>query len=124
VSASVTAQAYGDEASVGRAVRESGLDRSEVFLTTKFHPGRSDPLREIAYRIDRLGVDYVDLYLVHWPQGGATWAWPEMEHARAQLHAVDRRLELRRRRPRRGDGGGEVVAELSGSLPTGSFSSS
>jgi len=76
-----TAQAYGNEASVGRALRASGLARDEVFLTTKFHPGHSDPLREIAYSIERLGVDYVDLYLVHWPQGGATWAWPEMEHA-------------------------------------------
>ena len=66
-----TAQAYGNEASVGRALRESGLARDEVFLTTKFYPGRSDPLREIAYSIERLGVDYVDLYLGHWPQGGA-----------------------------------------------------
>ena len=37
------------------------------------------PAREIARSIERLGVDYVDLYLVHWPQGGATWAWPGME---------------------------------------------
>jgi diketogulonate reductase-like aldo/keto reductase len=81
-----TAQAYGNEASVGRALRESGLARDDVFLTTKFHPGRSDPLREIAYSVDRLGVDYVDLYLVHWPQGGATWAWPEMEHARERSY--------------------------------------
>src|ERR1043166_9699284 len=71
-----TAQAYGNEASVGRALRESGLARDEVFITTKFYPRRSDPLREIAYSIDRLGVDFVDLYLVHWPEGGATWAWP------------------------------------------------
>jgi diketogulonate reductase-like aldo/keto reductase len=81
-----TAQAYGNEASVGRALRESGLARDEVFLTTKFHPGRSDALREIAYSIERLGVDYVDLYLVHWPGGGATWAWPEMEHARERSY--------------------------------------
>jgi diketogulonate reductase-like aldo/keto reductase len=81
-----TAQAYGNEASVGRALRESGLARGEVFVTTKFNPGRSDPLREIAYSIDRLGVDYVDLYLVHWPQDGATWAWPEMEHARERSY--------------------------------------
>ena len=76
-----TAQAYGNEASVGRALRESGLARDEVFLTTKFHPGRSDPLREIAYSVQRLGVDYVDLYLVHWPQGGATWAGSGIESA-------------------------------------------
>ena len=81
-----TAQAYGNEASVGRALRESGVARDEVFVTTKFDPGRADPLREIAYSIDRLGVDYVDLYLVHWPAGGATWAWPEMEHARERSY--------------------------------------
>jgi diketogulonate reductase-like aldo/keto reductase len=82
-----TAQAYGNEASVGRALRESGIARDEVFITTKFHPGRRDPLREVAHSIERLGIDYVDLYLVHWPGGGATWAWPGMEAARARSYA-------------------------------------
>ena len=82
-----TAQAYGNESSVGRALRESGIARDEVFITTKFHPGRRDPLRESAYSIERLGVDYVDLYLVHWPGGGATWAWPGMEAARERSYA-------------------------------------
>jgi diketogulonate reductase-like aldo/keto reductase len=82
-----TAQAYGNEASVGRALRESGIVRDEVFVTTKFHPGRRDPLREAAYSIEQLGVDYVDLYLVHWPGGGATRAWPGMEAARTRNYA-------------------------------------
>jgi diketogulonate reductase-like aldo/keto reductase len=82
-----TAQAYGNEASVGRALRESGIPRHEVFITTKFHPARRDPLRESARSIERLGVDYLDLYLVHWPGGGATWAWPGMEAARARNFA-------------------------------------
>jgi diketogulonate reductase-like aldo/keto reductase len=82
-----TAQAYGNEPSVGLALRESGLAREEVFITTKFHPGRRDPLREAACSIERLGVDYVDLYLVHWPGGGAGWAWPGMEAARARSYA-------------------------------------
>ena len=82
-----TAQAYGNESSVGQALRESGIARDEVFITTKFHPGRRDPLREAAYSIEQLGVDYVDLYLVHWPGGGATWAWPGMEAARARSYA-------------------------------------
>ena len=82
-----TAQAYGNESSVGRALRESGIARDEVFITTKFHPGRRDPLREAAYSIEQLGVDYVDLYLVHWPGGGATWAWPGMEAARTRSYA-------------------------------------
>ncbi len=81
-----TAQAYGNESSVGRALRESGIARDEVFITTKFHPGRRDPLREAAYSIDQLGIDYVDLYLVHWPGGGPTWAWPGMEAARARSY--------------------------------------
>jgi diketogulonate reductase-like aldo/keto reductase len=81
-----TAQAYGNEASVGLALRESGIPRERVFITTKFHPGRRDPLREAACSIDRLGVDYVDLYLIHWPGGGATWAWPGMEAARERSY--------------------------------------
>ena len=59
----------------------------EVFITTKFHPGRRDPLREAAHSIEQLEVDYVDLYLVHWPGGGATWAWPGMEAACARSYA-------------------------------------
>src|SRR5437899_8392201 len=79
-----TAQAYGNEESVGRALRESGLPRDEVFITTKFYPGRSDPAVEAERSLERLGVDHVDLYIVHWPQGGPTWAWPGMEQAREQ----------------------------------------
>jgi 2,5-diketo-D-gluconate reductase A len=82
-----TAQAYGNESSVGQALRDSGIARDQVFITTKFHPGRRDPLREAAYSIEQLGVDYVDLYLVHWPAGGATWAWPGMEAALARSYA-------------------------------------
>ena len=41
-----------------------------LFLTTKFRPGRRDPERELGASLQRLGVDQVDLYLVHWPQGG------------------------------------------------------
>jgi diketogulonate reductase-like aldo/keto reductase len=82
-----TAQAYGNESSVGRALHESGVARDEVFITTKFHPGRRDPLREAACSIEQLQVDYVDLYLVHWPGRGATWAWPGMEAARARSYA-------------------------------------
>jgi diketogulonate reductase-like aldo/keto reductase len=82
-----TAQAYGNEESVGQALRESGLDRDEVFITTKFYPGRKDPAAELEGSLRRLGIDHVDLYIVHWPQGGATWAWPGMETARKHGHA-------------------------------------
>jgi diketogulonate reductase-like aldo/keto reductase len=77
-----TAQAYGNEESVGQALRESGVPRDEVFVTTKFYPGSRDPVEEAARSLERLGIDYVDLYIVHWPQGGPTWAWPGMERAR------------------------------------------
>ncbi|HEX4864551.1 MAG TPA: aldo/keto reductase [Acidimicrobiales bacterium] len=76
-----TAQAYGNEASVGKAVRESGVAREEIFLTTKFYPTRKDPAAEAISSLRRLGVDNVDLYIVHWPKGGPTWAWPGMEQA-------------------------------------------
>lgn len=78
-----TAQAYGNEESVGKALRESGVPREEVFLTTKFYPRAKsgDPCAEAERSVRRLGVDQVDLYIIHWPEGGPTWAWPGMEQA-------------------------------------------
>jgi diketogulonate reductase-like aldo/keto reductase len=77
-----TAQAYGNEGSVGQGLRESGVPRGEVFITTKFFPGGKDPVAEAERSLQRIGVDYVDLYIIHWPAGGPTWAWPGMEQAR------------------------------------------
>jgi 2,5-diketo-D-gluconate reductase A len=77
-----TAQAYGNEESVGRALKQSGVPRDEVFITTKFYPGSEDPVAEAEGSLSRLGVDYVDLYIIHWPQGGPTWAWRGMERAK------------------------------------------
>ena len=82
-----TAQAYGNEGSVGRALRASGVARGEVFITTKFFPRRKDPAAEAARSVERLGVEQVDLYIIHWPQGGPTWAWPGMERACEQGYA-------------------------------------
>jgi 2,5-diketo-D-gluconate reductase A len=82
-----TAQAYGNEESVGRALRDSGVAREDVFLTTKFYPAREDPAAEAEASLRRLGVDQLDLYIVHWPQKGPTWAWPGMEQARERGHA-------------------------------------
>jgi diketogulonate reductase-like aldo/keto reductase len=76
-----TAQDYGNEESVGEGLRASGVPRDEVFITTKFFPGRDDPAAEAERSLGRLGVGQVDLYLIHWPQGGPTWAWPGMEEA-------------------------------------------
>ncbi|GAA1676992.1 aldo/keto reductase [Kribbella yunnanensis] len=76
-----TAQDYRNEVSVGKAIRASGIPREEIFLTTKFRPVSDDPYAAAEQSLERLGLDYVDLYLVHWPQGGPTWAWPGMEKA-------------------------------------------
>ena len=77
-----TAQGYGNEASVGRGLRASGVARDDVFVTTKFVPGRRrDPVRELELSLERLDTDRVDLYLVHWPRGGPTRAWKGMERA-------------------------------------------
>ena len=74
-----TAQAYRNESSVGTALKQSELDRNDLFITTKFLPRAKDPVEEAERSLRRLGVDQVDLYLVHWPQDGSTWAWPGME---------------------------------------------
>src|SRR6202047_5630200 len=54
-----TAQAYGNEESVGRALRDSGLAREQVFITTKFYPRAKDPVVEAKASLERLGVEYV-----------------------------------------------------------------
>jgi 2,5-diketo-D-gluconate reductase A len=82
-----TAQAYGNEESVGRALRASGVPREEVFITTKLYPAHSDPAAEAEKSLRRIGVDQVDLYIVHWPQGGPTRAWPGMEAAQQAGYA-------------------------------------
>src|SRR5947209_10412144 len=51
-----TAQAYDNEESVGRALRDSGVPRDEIFLTTKFYPRAEDPASEIRSSLERLGV--------------------------------------------------------------------
>ena len=65
-----TAQGYGNEAAVGRAVAESGLDRAEVFLTTKISRANlaaRDFQDSVARSLDALRTDHVDLFLAHWP---------------------------------------------------------
>jgi 2,5-diketo-D-gluconate reductase A len=63
-----TATMYGNEAEVGRALRDSGLDRGEVFLTTKLPPSSAGQERAtLAASLRALGTEHVDLWLVHWP---------------------------------------------------------
>jgi len=83
-----TAQAYRNERSVGKALRDSGVPREEVFVTTKFYPGGGKDAETEAQRsLERLGVEFVDLYIIHWPQGGPTWAWDGMQRAQAAGYA-------------------------------------
>jgi 2,5-diketo-D-gluconate reductase A len=68
-----TAAVYRNEAEVGEGVRASGLDRAEVFVTTKLwndDQGYDSALRALEASLKRLGTDYVDLYLIHWPAPG------------------------------------------------------
>jgi 2,5-diketo-D-gluconate reductase A len=75
-----TAQAYGNEESVGVGLRDSAVPREEIFVTTKFVPRRgADPVAALEKSLRSLGVQYVDLYLIHWPEDGPTSAWPGME---------------------------------------------
>lgn len=65
-----TASVYGNESSVGRAVRESGIDRKELFITSKLwndDQGYDTALKAFEATLKRLGTDYLDLYLIHWP---------------------------------------------------------
>lgn len=78
-----TAALYRNEASVGRAIAASGVPRDDVFVTTKLQPSSRDPRAELEASLERLGLDAVDLYLVHWPTGAPDRHWPELEQAHA-----------------------------------------
>jgi diketogulonate reductase-like aldo/keto reductase len=68
-----TAAIYGNEKSVGKAIKESGVPRKEIFLTTKLwneDQRTGDPEKAFEQSLEYLGTDYVDLYLIHWPVPG------------------------------------------------------
>lgn len=85
-----TAAIYGNEAGVGEALRGSGLARESVFLTTKLwnaDQGHASALQALDASLARLGTDYVDLYLIHWPcpgRGRFVESWQALIEARAQ----------------------------------------
>jgi 2,5-diketo-D-gluconate reductase B len=89
-----TAQAYGNEEAVGRAIAQSGVKREEIFLTTKVWRSSLDAKgvkRSTAESLDRLGTGYVDLLLVHWPNdsipmGETLAAFAELKSAGKARH--------------------------------------
>ena len=88
-----TAAAYGNEAAVGRAIAASGIPRAELFVTTKLATedhGLSKAGAACSASLERLGLDYVDLYLVHWPapsQGKYVDAFGGLIQSRGEGHA-------------------------------------
>lgn len=80
-----TAEMYGNEKEVGQAVRDSGLDRADVFVTSKLNNGahgHDDALRAFDRTMEELGLDYLDLFLIHWPlpgNGDFVETWKAME---------------------------------------------
>ncbi len=86
-----TASMYRNEASVGAALRRSGLPREDVFVTTKLMPGRPSAARELDKSLTRLGLDYVDLYLIHWPlplANARMWRQLESLEERGRARAI------------------------------------
>jgi diketogulonate reductase-like aldo/keto reductase len=84
-----TAEMYGNEKEVGQAIRESGLDRSEVFVTSKLNNGfhaRDDALKAFDQTLDDLGFDYLDLFLVHWPLPGIGVDYVETWQAMEEIY--------------------------------------
>ena len=88
-----TAAAYGNEESVGQAIKESGVDRHDIFLTSKLwnaDHGYAETKAALDLSLQKLGTDYLDLYLIHWPNPKtfrAEWqernaqSWRAMEEA-------------------------------------------
>jgi 2,5-diketo-D-gluconate reductase A len=90
-----TAEMYGNEKEVGEAIRSSGLDREDVFVTSKLNNGAHEPqdAREAFDRtLSALGFDYVDLFLIHWPlptryDGDFVSTWKTLEEFRSDGRA-------------------------------------
>lgn len=97
-----TATIYGNEKEVGQGVRESGIDRKELFITTKLQGrdrGYDSTLKAFDKSLEMLGMDYIDLYLIHWPaspffhddwkrQNAETWRAFERLYREGRIKAI------------------------------------
>lgn len=91
-----TAMGYGNEESVGKAIKDSGIPREEIFITTKLFPGKPGYLsakENLELALKRLGTDYVDLYLMHWPSNNYavnlhTWQAFEELYSEGKVRAI------------------------------------
>jgi len=89
-----TAALYENEKGVGKAIRESGIKREDIFVTTKVwnsDQGYDSTLRAFDRSLDNLGFDYIDLYLVHWPVKGKykdTWRALETIYLQGRVRAI------------------------------------
>src|SRR5574344_429697 len=89
-----TAAYYNNEIQVGKAIRESGIPREEIFVTTKiWNSDQSADRQEDAFleSLNKLKLDYIDLYLIHWPVPGKfsdTWKYMEDFLASGKVHAI------------------------------------
>lgn len=82
-----TAAAYFNESEVGKAVKDSGIPREEIFITSKLwlqDYGYEAAKKGIAVSLEKLGVDYIDLYLLHQPYGDVAGAWKALEEAKEE----------------------------------------
>lgn len=99
-----TATVYGNEASVGAGIKKSGINREELFVTSKLwvdDSGYESAKKAFQTSLDKLGLDYLDLYLIHRPRGEVKASWKAMEelHKEGKIRAIgvsnfeDRHLE-------------------------------
>jgi diketogulonate reductase-like aldo/keto reductase len=80
-----TAWVYTNERYIGKAIKESGIDREEIFITTKLwntHHSFETAFKAIDMSLKNLNLDYVDLYLIHWPVAGYIETWKALEQIR------------------------------------------
>ena len=112
-----TAKIYGNEAGVGAAIAASGIDRDDLFITTKVwndDQGFDSTLRAVEASLGRLGLDRVDLYLVHWPREGEllTETWSALQ--RIQEEGLSRAIGVCNHR----QGDLEALKEAGGVQPS------